>query len=233
MYLKNLKEDLVIKVIQDVLQDLPEVCQCLICIEDISTYVLNRLKPYYISSGRGILHLEKDLEPYLQDQADIYTLVLQAIKIIQKRRRDQRHTYAQNGLKFLNQEEIEVVNDYYLNFPYIVGRVLDGLTLKPKGNVRVDLFVYQNGQYQLAKMKDPSWINPYVVPPQVTGYFTFWPAPILAEKQKDHQKETVHLKLCFDEGEHQEEFSLSILSDQLIRHHINTKFVYETNPVLM
>ena len=100
MYLKNLKEDLVIKVIQDVLQDLPEVCQCLICIEDISTYVLNRLKPYYISSGRGILHLEKDLEPYLQDQADIYTLVLQAIKIIQKRRRDQRHTYAQNGLKF-------------------------------------------------------------------------------------------------------------------------------------
>jgi len=85
MFLKNLAEDHVIKVVQDVLSDLPDVCKCSICIEDITTYVLNRVSPYYISSGRGILHMEKDIEPFIQDQADIYTLVLQAIDIINKR----------------------------------------------------------------------------------------------------------------------------------------------------
>lgn len=77
MFLKNLKEDMVIRVIRDVLKEFPHICQCLICLEDIATYVLNRIKPYYISSGRGILHLEKDIKPYIQDRADIYTLVLQ------------------------------------------------------------------------------------------------------------------------------------------------------------
>lgn len=233
MFLKNLKEDLVIKVIQDVLGDLPEVCKCLICVEDIATYVLNRVKPYYISSGRGILHLEKDIEPYIQDQADIYTLVLQAVEIIQKRRREHRHAFPQDGLAILDREEVEVVGAYYLNFPYIVGRVLDALTLKPRGSVRVDLFVYENGHYRLAAMKDPSWINPYVIPSQVAGYFAFWPAPMLAQKQQEHVKETVNFKLCVDDGEYQEEFSLDILSDQLIRHHINTKYIYEMDPVLI
>lgn len=224
---------MVTKVIRDVLSDLPDVCKCLICVEDIATYVLNRVKPYYISSGRGILHLERDIEPFIQDQADIYTLVLQGVEIIKKRRKEHLHSFPQEGLSILDREEVEVVNGYYLNFPYIVGRVLDAMTLKPKGGVKVDLYLFRGQHYRIAEMKDPSWINPYVVPTQVAGYFAFWPAPILAEKQQGHVREPITFKLCIDDGEYQEEFSLEVLSDQVIRHHINTKYIYELDPVLI
>lgn len=233
MFLKNLKEDMVIDVIKDVLNDLPNVCKCLICIEDIATYVLNRLNPYYISSGRGILHLEKDIEPYIQDKADVYTLVLQGVNIIQNRRKEHLHDTPQNGLDVLDKDELEAVDDYYLNFPYIVGRVMDNFTLKPQGGVKVTLNVYVDGKYVLTEMKDPSWINPYVIPNELAGYFAFWPVAVKAPSQDEHRKVEVHFQIDVNEGEYQEEFSIEILSDKVIKHHINTHFIYELTPILV
>jgi hypothetical protein len=233
MFLKNLKEDMVIKVIRDVLKDMPNVCKCLICVEDLATYVLNRISPYYISSGRGILHLEKDFEPYIQDQADIYTLVLQGTKIIQRRRKEHLHSFPQNGLALLNREEIELVDRYYLNFPYIVGRIMDNVSMRPKGGIKVELSIYQDGKYRLSEMKDPSWINPYVIPSETAGYFTFWPAPVPASYQGEHSKEEANFKINVNDDEYEEEFSIEVLSDKVIKHHINTHYIYELTPILI
>ncbi|HCL57442.1 MAG TPA: hypothetical protein DHW82_10600 [Spirochaetia bacterium] len=233
MFLKNLAEDHVIKVVQDVLSDLPDVCKCSICIEDITTYVLNRVSPYYISSGRGILHMEKDIEPFIQDQADIYTLVLQAIDIINKRRKSNVHTKNDDGLLLLSRKENEIVSDFYLNFPYIVGRILDSSYLKPKGDLKVQLMIFQNDKYVLCPMKEPNWTNPYQVPDQFSGYFTFWPNAKKAEDQKNIGKETVYFKLEINGVEYEEEFSISVFADSLIHHHIHTSYIYDMGIILI
>lgn len=233
MFIRNLIEDRVIKIVKDVLRDMPVVCKCCICVEDIACYVLNRIKPYYISSGRGILHMEKDMEPYLQDQADIYTLVMQGANIIMKRRKERAHALPQDGLCALEQEEMQVADEYMLNFPYIVGRVLDYISLKPKGGVTVNLYLFRDNQYQLTQMRDESWQNPYVIPQEFEGYFTFWPMPLRALNQAGHIKETVNFKLVVDDGEYEEEFSLDILSDKIIRHRIDTRHSYELTSILI
>ncbi|HOJ50049.1 MAG TPA: late competence development ComFB family protein [Spirochaetota bacterium] len=234
MFIKNLKEDLVIKVLEDVLKDLKDVCKCSICVEDIVTYVLNRTKPFYISSGRGILHLEADLKIDIQDKTDIYSLVLQAINIIKDRRKSHLHSFPQNGIEILRQEEYETTDFYYVNFPYILGRVLDYVSLKPKDGVKVELYIYDNEQdkYVLAPMKEQSWSNPYIVPIRLGGYYTFWPKEIKAKEQSSHTKEKVNFKIGVND-EYEEEFTLELFTDKIIRNYISTNFSYELNPILI
>lgn len=235
MFLKNLKEDMVIKAIKDVFKDMPDICKCPICVEDIATYALNRMTAYYINSGRGILHLEKDILPYIQDQADIYTLVLQAIKIIHDRRKGHKHNLAQNGLEILERAESELADGFYLNFPYLIGRVLDYVSMRPREGIIVDLFIYneEKKQYVICPMKDPSWINPYVIPNALEGYFAFWPAPQKANSQGEFRKESINFKIVVNDDEYEEEFSLDILSDKVIKHHISTRNVHQLENILI
>jgi len=234
MFIKNLKEDLVLRVLEDVLKDVKDVCRCSICIEDIVAYVLNRTKPFYITSGRGILHLESDLKVDIQDKADIYALVLQAINIIKDRRKSHLHSFPQNGIEFLKQEEFETTDYFYLNFPYVLGRVLDYVTLKPKDGVKVELYIYdeEKKRYVLAPMKEISWSNPYIVPAKLAGYYSFWPKEIKARDQKNHSKETVNFKIGVND-EYEEEFTIEVFSDKAIRNYLSTNFTYELSPILI
>ncbi len=234
MFFKNLKEDKVIKAIKDIMSDANvEVCKCPICIEDVACYVLNRIPPYYIGSGRGILHLEKDINPGLQDQADIYTLITQAINIIKDRRHNKIHNLPQNGLDFLDIGIEEIVEKFTLNFPFIVGRVLDYMSLKPKGGIQVSLFIYKNDKYELAQMQDKSWQNPYVIPIEFEGYFTFWPNAVECENQDRPVKETVNFKLIVEDGLYEEEFSIDIVSDEIKQHRFDTKKTFELATILI
>lgn len=233
MFLKNLKEDMVTKAIQDVLNDLKDVCKCSICVEDISSYVLNRVPPYYITSGRGILHLEKDIQSNFQSQADIYTLVLQAIRIIQNRRKQNIHNLPQNGIADLDKESIEVQKEYYLNFPYIVGRILSTISLNPKNGITIGLSIFKGSKYVLCEMKDNSWVNPYYIPNEFSGYFSFWPSPLLAQNQNEITKEAVSFKISVNDDEYTQEFLLDIFSDRIVRNQISTRHTFELSPILI
>jgi hypothetical protein len=193
---------------------------------------LNRINPRYIYSGRGILQLELENHQHLQNQADTYSLVMEAIRLIQSRRKFQKHNLSQDGIEALEIVEQEVQNSYYLNFPFIFGKVMDLHGMKPKIGTEIKLFVYRQDKYQPCPMKDKSWINPYVTTGDLGGNYVFWPAPFAALDQKEISKETVTFKIDMDQSLYVEEFELDIISDKMI-HNRNLLKHYQLDTIVI
>ncbi|KAA8675388.1 late competence development ComFB family protein [Clostridium sp. WLY-B-L2] len=53
---KNYMEDVVDKLLPEVLKNYDNICKCPKCIDDIKAIVLNNLKPRYISTEKGLLY---------------------------------------------------------------------------------------------------------------------------------------------------------------------------------
>lgn len=53
--LKNLMEDNVEQTINKLLPSMPNICSCNDCKLDMATYALNRLKPKYARTSRGVI----------------------------------------------------------------------------------------------------------------------------------------------------------------------------------
>lgn len=86
MKVHNLMEDIVIKTVDELFEDKsrvkPEISECLHCKMDVVCYVLNRIKPEYIISGRGLIHFEEDYHNKIQLEADIIAIASEGIKKI-------------------------------------------------------------------------------------------------------------------------------------------------------
>lgn len=149
-------------------------CSCSQCRCDTLCYVLNRIPPKYIRSGRGISHhISDDISEKSQVLADISALVLEGMKKVSETQRPHGHTPDDN----------EKENDSHVfNFPTITGRVLDGLSFEPEKDIQVGL--YLNGK--LCQAINPSWENPYRISANTPGNFVFWikPEPAKAAGEK-------------------------------------------------
>lgn len=79
--LKNLMEDNVEQTINKLLPTMPNICSCNDCKLDMATYALNRLKPKYARTSRGvIMHRFDTLST--QVDAEILAVVVSAMEII-------------------------------------------------------------------------------------------------------------------------------------------------------
>ena len=79
--LKNLMEDNVEQTINKLLPSMPNICSCNDCKLDMAAYALNRLKPKYARTSRGvIMHRFDTLST--QVDAEILAVVVSAIEII-------------------------------------------------------------------------------------------------------------------------------------------------------
>jgi competence protein ComFB len=181
MEIHNLLEEMVFAEVESAFANINSekgnaVCTCRQCRLDVACYVLNRLRPHYIVSSRGIQRDEQlDIEKQ-QQAADIAGLIYKGIKQVNLNRRP----------GFKHTPDAETVNapaSAYFNIPVIIGRLFNGRTFEPVSGIAVELYI--DGQFSV--MKDASWQNPCELTKKTEGTFTFWPASIPAG-QTDEQK---------------------------------------------
>jgi competence protein ComFB len=182
MEIHNTVEDLVFAKVNEIFDSIEKngnpdhICTCQHCRTDTACFVLNRTKPRYIVSNRGVARTE--LEPIEQQQkgADIITLIYEGMKQVNHNQRPfSRHTgVAENTA--LSEKPV-------FNIPTIIGRLFNGLNFAPMADIKIEL--RQDGK--LVEMKDHNWQNPYHLVSHIEGTYTFWPRPIPADKAGIHK----------------------------------------------
>lgn len=145
-------------------------CDCMNCRLDTINYVLNRVPPKYVVSGRGVTHSADTLNDP-QIKADIESLALEGMRIVSSTKRP----FHSNERKDCTIEATETPS---YNFSIISGTILDGATFEPVTNATVVLKC--NGK--AAEMIDKTWSNPYTTCKSTRGVYNFWMKPIPAKK---------------------------------------------------
>ena len=114
MTVHNILEEEVIERVSNIYNQAKEqgvtwlTCDCEQCKLDTATYVLNRIPPKYIVSGRGMNHNVSSTDA--QQKADMDSLIFEAMRIVSS---VQRPFHAQNNADELQNE----IGDFY-NFPH-------------------------------------------------------------------------------------------------------------------
>lgn len=178
MNVHNIMESIVIETVNEIFEDKRkddfEMSECLQCRLDVACYVLNRIKPEYIISGRGLLHFEDNYHELLQTKVDMVTLINAGIKKVMETKRP-----------YYNSKETtrNISTRYLYNFPSIIGSVLMGDSFVPADNVSISLF-FEN---TLAGMIDKTWQNPFTIVKSTKGNYSFMPAPVAADEENEER----------------------------------------------
>ena len=146
-------------------------CDCENCRLDTINYVLNRIPPRYIVSGRGVAYNQGTL---LKDSQ------LDGMKLVSTAKRP----YHKVATLMDNKEPGS--QQPMFNFPTFIGNVFDGSTFEPITGANILLKL--NGK--AAFMMDSSWSNPCETYAASHGSFTFWVAPIAAQADKENKEFT-------------------------------------------
>jgi competence protein ComFB len=172
MEIRNLIEDSVGALIEELFANEEKekrlgFCTCDQCRLDVACYVLNRVKPEYIVSSRGLAYSEKEGLDKVQRRADIISLVKEGWGRVSHAPRDTADHGAVHA-------EAKIQEGPAFNFPTVMGRVFDGRTFAPLAEGSVRLMAAD----ELAAMVDPNWQNPFVLAGATAGSYIFWPRPV-------------------------------------------------------
>lgn len=214
MNVHNLMEELVYSGVNELFDTAIEsgaqwlTCSCEQCRLDTICYVLNRIPPHYIKSGRGLAYAQnEDSIDKMQLMADINRIALEGMKKVLLTKRpnhDQSDALPQTPV---------------FNFPTFVGRILDGCTFEPAKNIAVQLLMDGSPVSSIHM----SWDNPFIIDPHTPGTFTFWPKPVSAQKtgvRKVFPFEIVVDEEGFDPIRYY--FEVASTSESVIRTAVNT-----------
>jgi competence protein ComFB len=181
MEIRNLMEDAVKAVVDELFENERRdqrlgYCTCDQCRLDVACYVLNRLKPEYIVSSRGLAYSEREGLDKVQRRADVISLVKEGWgKVTHTPRPTADHT----GSRPVG----DAVSGPVYNFPTLMGRVFDGRNFAPLGEGSVKLLMGSDE----AQMVDPNWQNPFVLAGATGGTYIFWPKPVSAEADAERR----------------------------------------------
>jgi competence protein ComFB len=179
MKVHNLMEEFVTQIVNELYDNLVEnkarwiTCSCESCRLDAISYVLNRIPPHYIISGRGVVYTTQMLnDPQLK--ADVTALSMDAIRIISSVQRPY-HKIASEAQQNLKPKDLKPS----FNFPVFSGIVYNGSTFETMPNVKITLKDKENN---IIAMQDFSWENPCKTFNSTKGSYSFWPKSIPAEE---------------------------------------------------
>jgi competence protein ComFB len=151
-------------------------CDCENCRLDTVSYVLNRIQPKYVVSGRGATYFS-DVLRNSQLNADIDALGIEGIRLVNSAKRPY-HNVARD--KCVEAE----VNFPRFDFPTFQGVVMDGSSFEPLSDAAVTLRL----DGEIAEMKDITWANPCRTFKTSKGAYSFWVKSIPAEKDGELKK---------------------------------------------
>lgn len=190
MEIHNLMEDLVIDTVDELFDAVEQGstkswCTCAQCRMDVACFVLNRLKPEYVLSGRGVAYAELDYGGKLQRSADVASLVKEGWAKINATPRPNHDEHVRDACQ-------DTFAGPVFNLRPIMGRLFNGVNFEPIKDTTVTL-LDESGP---ARMMDSNWANPYPLVSNTTGTFTFWPYPVpsAAVGEKRRFAFTLHAK---------------------------------------
>ncbi len=212
MQIHNLMEDRVIEEVHNFFDDIDTdastsgICTCYQCRLDVVCFVLNRISPQYVISGRGLAHTSQDYQLHFQRKADVASLINEGIKTVSKTKRPH----------FLHSrdEELPFPSGPVFNFPTIIGKLLNGKNFEPLSNIEIGLYL----DNKLSRMINPSWENPCRIDSKTIGTFLFWNYPLKAKHENEIS--TFHFELRVKETGYEElhhYFELELTSDSKFR----------------
>jgi competence protein ComFB len=189
MDIRNVMEDAVKVVVEELFEIEKKenrlgYCICDQCKVDVACYVLNRVKPEYIVSSRGLAYSEKEGLDKVQRRADVISLVKEGWAKVS-------HTPRPNTDHACHSPDAEREEGPIFNFPTIMGRVFDGRTFAPLGEGVVRL-VAEGSEVE---MLDPNWQNPFVLAGATGGSFIFWPKPQSAAAGEGERQFVFEIKI--------------------------------------
>ncbi|SHJ29202.1 competence protein ComFB [Clostridium amylolyticum] len=79
--IKNYIEDVVERLVPEILNEYTDICKCPMCVEDIKAIALNRIPPKYSVSEKGLLYIKTN-ELITQFKMDIVKEIVIAINIV-------------------------------------------------------------------------------------------------------------------------------------------------------
>ncbi len=143
-------------------------CDCENCRLDAYSYVLNKIQPRYVVSGRGITYNATEILSDTQLMADLDRLSVEAIRMVNSAKRPYHATAKLNA-----SGDWETMIPTF-TFPTFIGCVFDGSTFEPLINAKVTL---KTSDGTCATMMDASWANPCTTFRNTNGRYSFWVAP--------------------------------------------------------
>jgi competence protein ComFB len=190
MEIHNVSEDIVINSVETIFQSIKKegnpqgLCLCDQCRLDTICFTLNRIKPQYVVSNRGVTRIEQDWVGRQQIEADIATLVYKGVQLVNHNQRPTaNHNDSETNSKNLTEPAFFI--------PSIIGRLFDGVTFAPLSGVTVEL----RSSGELVPMRNTNWQNPFTLITNTPGTFTFWPAPIPTDTVDTHRSIEYVLKI--------------------------------------
>ena len=227
MFFHNVMEEIMYKEVNRLYDEAKKngekwlVCDCIQCRVDSMCYALNRVKPRYIKSSKGLAYFfQVDFKMGSQFFVDISSVALEAMKVVQANRGP--HT----------DEETEEVSSYKacFNFPTIKCKINNGNNLSPMNDVTVKLFLND----KLAEQMDVLWDNPCIVSGNMGGVCTSWPKPQKADEQgiaKDFNFVLVVEKENYESV--RQTFSLNIVSAENVQENFDVTSCHEIKDIFM
>ncbi len=170
MGVKNIKEDIIYNIVNEVLKSDNDIKNLNLHKDDIVAYILNRIPPKYITSERGVLHGKLEARYIIQQKTDILLLLYEAVEVFSKRRPTEQ-----------GDEDNDVDMDK-CRFPHIFGEILEETTFTIVPDVEVSLLYHGKS----SEMINRGWKNPYITNKATMGFCHFW--PIYDEKMGDARK---------------------------------------------
>ncbi|GMT49372.1 MAG: hypothetical protein IEMM0008_0911 [bacterium] len=226
MILKNTMEDIVIHAVEEMCTDSHEdFWKDEINRHDVACYVLNRVRAYYSTSGRGVLHMKVDHEKDVQKTADIFTLVAKGMKTVLSRRKNMPQTVLA--------QEPEEEDFYYFNFPCLIGKIISMTTWEGMDGAVVTLNSKESQHFVKTDMINSQWDNPYTISQETSGYFTFFPSPV---KDKENQKSSrlFEFTLLFEHSNQEaieKVFSIEVTSERAIHQSFRKSYTHRIEDI--
>ena len=217
MNVHNMMEDLVAAEVNALYEQVKKAgspwltCDCKNCRLDTVSYVLNRIPPKYVVSGRGVTHSNEIFADH-QLIADISAVAMDGLRIISSTKRP-FHTLPREECEIHHEE-----NPSY-NFPTFTGTILDGNTFEPISGAKILLKL--NGKP--VDMVDMTWANPTQTFQSTKGAYTFWAKSIPASKTGESFKFEFEIEVEVDGYEKSYHyFEVPIISDGFTKTELNT-----------
>lgn len=228
MNVHNLMEDIVQKEVDFLFDEAKKekaswlTCDCLTCRLDTVSYVLNKIPPKYVVSGRGVSHSTEYLGSS-QLLADVNALSIQGMRIVNSTKRPY-HT--NNKEDFTIQENSQPS----FNFATFTGNIYDGDSFEPINEATLTL----KCDGKIAQMVDKTWTNPFQIVKSLKGAYSFWVKPIIAEKEEITKNFNFSLEISAPEYTGiTSYFEIPVTSEKSARSQLNSTFSFKLKDIFL
>lgn len=214
----NLMEELVFERVSELYDQVKDMnttwltCDCENCRIDTVNYVLNRIQPKYVVSGRGVTH-NLNLINDTQLKADIDSLAIEGMRLVSSAKRPYHNS--------ATIKKISLPKGPVFNFPTFGGSVFDGSTFEPLRDAKILLKLDNN----IAEMMDITWANPAQTFSATKGNYTFWVRQIPCEKEKESRIFNFSLEIKADGySPVTYSFEVPLVSENINRNEVNSTY---------